>query len=163
MKRSPRPPRSSRSRIIAGLILVIALLAALAIVLGAHLAGGSANAPPATPTIDPRLVLHPQHVPITGSMDGTTLSGDLYPGLPGPNSLELHAAPPRSDGRIDLIATMPGMRMVPARAQLILHGGAYRGTVSLPMFGAYVAHLRAGKSNGLAGTVRLLVPLTLGQ
>jgi hypothetical protein len=163
MKKPPRPSRPSRSRTIAGLILVVALLAALAAVLGTHLAGGSAGAPPVTPTIDPRLVLHPRHVPISGTLGGSALNGNLYPGLTGPNTIELHATPPTSANHLDLVATMPGMQMVPARTRLTLRGGAYRGTVTLPMFGGYLARLSVVGSGGITGTVHLLVPLALGQ
>ena len=163
MKQPPRPARPARVWTIAGLILAVALLAALVAVLGAHLAGGSAGEPPATATIDPRLVLHPRHVPISGTLAGGTLSGNLYPGLPGPNTIELHASPPTQARHLDLVATMPGMQMVPARARLTLRHGAYRGTVALPMFGGYLARLSVVGSDGITGTVRLLVPLALGQ
>ena len=144
------------------MILVIALGAALAVALATHLGGSTAETPTATPTIDPRLILHPRHVPITGILAGSTLSGDLYPGLPGSNSLELRASPATTASHVDLIATMPGMQMVPARSKLTLQGGAYHGTMTLPMFGQYVAHLTAS-SGGITGTARLVVPLALGQ
>ena len=150
---------------VAATLLGAALLAAL---LGSHLARGSSSAAPVVPTVDPRLVLHAHRVPLAGTLAGRTLRGSLYPGFPGANTIQL-AAPERTAGtrtsaaHLDLIAVMPGMRMVPARARLQLREGVYGGVIALPMFGTYRARLTLGLGGPPQhGTVQLSLPLTLG-
>ena len=140
-----------------------------AVLLGVHFTQGSSSAPAATPTVDPRLVLRAHTVPVTGTLAGTTLHGTLYPGFPGANTIQITAPDlgGMADGAsayIDVVATMPGMRMIPVSARLQAHNGAYSGTLPLPMFGVYTARLTlVHGAEHQHGTAQLSLPLTIGQ
>lgn len=168
MKHLIRPQRTNRPRRSVpafGTALLVALLAAL---LGSLLARGSSIAPATSPPIDPRLVLHAHHVPIAGTLAGSTLRGSLYPGFPGANTIQIAASGHTSatDGHpahLDLVVVMPGMGMVPARARLELRDGVYRGVIALPMFGTYSTQLtETVGSMHRHGRARLSLPLLLG-
>ena len=159
-----RPLRPTSA--LAGAALSATLLATL---LSSHIARGSSSPPVASPTADPRLVLHARHVPIAGTLGGGTVRGSLYPGFPGVNTLQIGAperpAPARGhDAHLDLVVVMPGMRMAPTTARLGWRDGAYRGVIALPMFGTYHARLTLGPAGSAQrGTARLSLPLALGH
>ena len=99
---------------------------------GSQFARGSSSVPPASPAVDPRLLLHAHRVPSAGTLAGSTLRGSLYPGFPGASTIQIAApdqmTPPGTSGaRFELVAVMPGMRMIPARARLQLRDGVYHG------------------------------------
>lgn len=51
------------------------------------------DAPAATPTVDPRLIVVPRTAPIQGALSGgVRLRGTLSPAIPGPNTLRLWAS-----------------------------------------------------------------------
>jgi hypothetical protein len=63
-------------------------------------------------------------------------------------------------GSLTLTASMPGMNMPPIRAVLRPHGGMFTGTVTLPMFGDYLAALTLrGPAGPATGTIILQLPL----
>ena len=127
----------------------------------------SAAAPIATPTIDPRLVIHARTVPVSATLTlGAQLRGTLYPAYPGRNTLHLvirrHGGVLAPSAPVTLVATMPGMAMRPIRATLLPRGSGYTGAVTLPMFGSYLARVAVATPDGRAsGTLPL--PLTLPQ
>ncbi len=96
------------------------------------------------------------------------LSGTLSLALPGANTLTLTLSGASDDkgkdtaGTLGLRITMPGMAMAPVRVALRGRAGYYRGTLILPMFGAYVARvdLVAGRGRWQGG-MPLLVPLVI--
>lgn len=146
---------------VAATLLVAALLAAL---LSSHLAHGSSSAAPAGPTADSRLVLHAHRVAVAGTLAGVALRGSLYPGFPGTNTIQIAAPRGAPAAQIELVATMPGMAMVPTRVRLAQRGGVYRGAIALPMFGIYRADLtRTAGAVRSHGSARLIVPLILGN
>ncbi len=114
----------------------------------------STAAPHATPTVDPRLVLHPRFAPVAGALThGVGVRGTLYPALPGRNALRLtvhwHARRLRGTPMM-LVATMPGMPMPPIRVTLVPRGDDYRATLALPMLGAYRARVTMDTLDGRA-------------
>lgn len=144
---------------------VLLVLLGVGVALHAGVGSSGAAAPAATPTIDPRLIIHPRTVPIVATLShGVQVSGTLYPAYPGRNTLRLvlrwqggvlaPAAP------LTLVATMPGMAMAPIRARLAGHDLHYSGGVTLPMFGAYRAQIRILTPSG-PSTGTVMLPLTL--
>ena len=136
---------SSRPRVLMMVALLSVALLGLGTALFAISTRPTASAAPAGEAgNDARLVLHARSAPIGGLLaDGTRLTGTLYPAMPGANTVRMvlqgRAATRPLGGRIELVATMPGMAMVPARATLIARNGAYTGVLTLPMFGRYQA------------------------
>ncbi len=64
---------------------------------------------------------------------------------------------------MEIVAAMPGMAMRPVTATLAAHAGLYQGTIALPMFGRYTAHIVVTTWRGRRyGTLTLDVPLALG-
>lgn len=124
--------------LVVGMGLVLFALGVAAAVLQVQ----SASSIPATPAIDPRFIIHPKTTQLRVSLSpGLLLSGSLSPSIPGENTI--HLAPRgqdrglRNSASITLVATMPGMAMVPQRARLVPDGHGYTGSISLPMFGRY--------------------------
>jgi hypothetical protein len=145
---------------------VVVGLAIVAVLLAVRASRSSSSGPPATPTVDSRLILHPQHVPLSGNVGGLALRGSLYPGYPGPNSLRVTpAAGAVAPGSyLNLMAVMPGMGMVPVKGRLSAAHGAYNGKISLPMFGNYLATVMLVSGNHrLPGTIYLSLPLSVGR
>ena len=136
--------RSRRS-----LLLVVPVL--LLLVLGATTSGllrltsAPGTTAPGALTRDPRLVLQPQTLSRGGLLsDGQRFSARVFPGIPGPNTLRVQV-PPAAPGqmqRITAVATMLGMRMSPARSDLVPSAGGYLGTIDLAMFGRYALQIR---------------------
>lgn len=118
-------------------------------------------------TIDPRLVLHAQSVPFAAELSGGAyLTGTLYPGLPGPNTLHMrvHIAngSRATNGHVRITAVMPGMTMTPQTATLTARNGEYAGVLSLSMFGSYRARIIAVTPSGsYSGNVTLSLPFSL--
>jgi hypothetical protein len=124
-------------------------------------------APAAVPTVDPRLIIHPQTVAIAGVLSGGMhLSGTLYPTIPGANTLRLTlrrgSGEPVLGAHIRLVATMPGMALVHGRAVLAFRHGRYSGVLRLPMFGFYLAQVVVDTPAGhYTGVITLTLPLPL--
>jgi hypothetical protein len=122
-------------------------------------------AAPATPTVDPRLILRPHSIHIAGVLShGLRLSGTAYPAYPGRNVLRLAvqqgATPLARGGHVALSATMPGMAMPPLHATLAASDRGYRGALMLPMFGTYrVAVVISTPRARVSGTITLTLPL----
>jgi len=163
-----------RTRTAQALVFLGALLAlgSLVILGGSWLStqqamGGRTAARPTRPSGTPHLVVqgHNQAVDTTLA-GGVHLSGTLYPALPGANTLTLTlsgmAHPRGADtvGTLGLRVTMPGMVMAPVRVALRERDGHYRGTLTLPMFGVYVARVvLVARREQWQGTMRVRVPL----
>src|SRR6185437_4716574 len=64
---------------------LVVVLVIVAVLIAVRTSRSASSGPLATPTFDPRLVLHPQYVPVSGNAGGVTLHGSLYPGYPGRN------------------------------------------------------------------------------
>ena len=155
-------------------VLVWALVGAL-LVLGTVFAGLGivASRPAVAATVQPGimagLVVRGHHQAVVATLGaGVRVHGSLYPALPGVNTLDLtlRGAARMVDaigpGRLDLNVVMPGMVMRPVRVTLRGRNGRYRGNLSLPMFGGYVARVVLVTPGGQwRGTMDLAVPLTL--
>lgn len=156
---SGRAPRRFLRRTSAA-VAVTALAVGLLLKVAAPPSGAQGNAPP----VDPRLVIDPATVPVTGALGTQALRGALYPALPGPNRLRVTIAgyQPREGDRMALAVTMPGMQMAPLRIHLVPSARGFSGTLTLPMFGTYRAHLTliAGTTRQ-TGTASLVVPLNV--
>lgn len=149
-----------KTRVCHALVLASALGLGLALPLGAvwgHRASTAATVA-ASPAIEARLIVRPHTIRLAITLArGVRLEGTLAPGLPGPNMVSLVAQPGSIAGnRLNLEATMPGMIMAPATATLTARGHAYRGMLTLPMFGRYRlrvtlvrGHLRSTGAIGL--------------
>ncbi|HXT36375.1 MAG TPA: hypothetical protein VN837_12430 [Chloroflexota bacterium] len=145
---------------------LVVVLVIVAVLIAVRTSRSASSGPPATPTFDPRLVLHPQYVPVSGNAGGVTLHGSLYPGYPGRNTLRVTPAPGvvARGSYVELVVVMPGMAMVPVKGRLSAANGAYKGYLSLPMFGNYVATVTMVAGNHrLHGTTYLSLPLTVGR
>jgi hypothetical protein len=163
------PTRPSRHPDRRALVLGSGLLAVLLVVGAALLAVGQQAAPPAvpaaTPTVDPRLIVRPRTIRITGTLsNGLHLDGTLYPAYPGRNTL--HLTVPRGTQRwyggdhIALSATMPGMAMRPIKGTLVARGHRYTGALTLPMFGTYrVGVVMAAPGAATTGSITLTLSL----
>jgi len=161
-------PRFARRRtaLVGGIVLLLLLgLTLLALRNGAV---GSNSAVPAvspTPTIDPRLILHPHTVAIAAALThAVRLRGTLAPDLPGINMLDLALSSPASrlphGSGLRLEATMPGMRMPPVRATLAYATGRYSGPINLPMFGTYHVAIEEPTTAGIVtGVLTVTIPL----
>ena len=118
-----------------------------------------------TATVDPRLLIRPQTIRVDGALTSSTrLRGTLTPSIPGPNTLRLVVRQAAGTlvlgGRVEIVATMPGMAMVPARATLIARGAGYTGIISLPMFGRYRAQVVVTTPHArYTGVTTLAMPL----
>lgn len=150
-------PRGIRAGLSAG-------AAALAIELLTGCGGATPVAPSraAAPTVDPRLIVRGHDQPVSGTLaGGVRLRGTLYPALPGVNMLSLrNSTRDGGTGRLEVVVTMPGMAMRPVHATLTPHQDRYQGTVTLPMFGRYVARIVLMTPRGRGqGTIPLVVPL----
>jgi hypothetical protein len=151
------------------LALIAVPLLAIGVGAGAFAAHGSqqASAPtPAVPTIDPRLILLPRHVPVHGTLTGgAAISGSIYPGIPyRTNTIQIavtrggHAL--AASGGASFSVSMIGMRMLPVKAALHPAGSGYAGTFFLPMFGSYRGPITLTTSGGsLTGTIEITAPL----
>jgi len=161
--------RGARAGVFLGTLLA---LGALVILTGSWLsrqqaAVGRIAPRPAPPSDAPHLVVQGHNQVVSATLaGGVRLSGTLYPALPGANTLTLTLSGMTDEGGKDaasslgLRVTMPGMAMAPVRVVLRGRTGRYRGTVTLPMFGAYVAHVVLVTGRGhWQGTMPLLVPL----
>jgi hypothetical protein len=161
------PPHAARRPLVAGLVLLAALLG-LSLVLWSPFRSLSAATRPAQPTIDASLILHPRSTRIAAHLaGGITLRGTLSPTLPGANTVHVmvytHSGTPVTAGRLTLNATMPGMVMAPVRAILHAHAGGFTGVLHLPMFGEYVARVAfTDTPHPWHGTLALTLPLVLG-
>lgn len=156
--------RVAGMRPVHALLLLLALfpLAAIGGVAASSL--GFSRAGSSVAPLDPRLILRPHAVPLQGEVGGRTISGSLYPGYPGPNTMLVRLAShaPLVASALEAVISMPGMRMHAVRVRL--HAGAvgYRGTVSLPMFGYYKAQLTLISGTGRSsGRAQLLLPLDI--
>src|SRR5689334_17237233 len=118
----PQPcgARTSRGTLVLTGILLVILVGSAELALRAGNAAGNPAAPAVapTPTIDPRLVLHPHTVAIAVVLtDDVRLTGTLAPDLPGKNTFDVvlqgSLARARSGSPLRLEATMLGMRMAP--------------------------------------------------
>jgi hypothetical protein len=153
---------------IAGLGASLLLLGAGVGLQGLKSADSRPSSAPTAPTaLDPRLVLHRQTVPFSGTIaGGVSVDGTLWPSLPGLNTISLRLLRPgrqvaRAD-RLSLVLSMPGMTMLPVHATLIASGQGYRGRAILPMFGRYRARVDAAIASGrYTGVLNLTLPLTL--
>ena len=120
---------------------------------------------PAGSAIDPRLIVHASTAPVAAVLPGgLRLAGTVYPTMPGPNTVRVVVSGPSAGrslkGRVELIATMSGMAMRPARATLVPRHGAYSGVLTLPMFGRYVARIDVVTPVGrIAGKMVIDIPL----
>jgi hypothetical protein len=166
--RSPRPSRVLTYATLA--MAVVVIVVAVILVFSSRSTGASNTArstlvPAATPTIDPRLILHPRALPLSAALaNGIHLGGTLSPSIPGPNTITLRVTRANDTAAratsIELVITMPGMSMAPIHERLDPQKGAYTGVVRLPMFGVYTAHVRYMAADGpQAGTLNLTVPL----
>ncbi len=161
--------RKVRARVFLGALLA---LGALLILGGAWVstrqgAVGQAAARP-TPLSDmSHLVVQGHNQAVSATLaGGMHVSGTLYPALPGANTLTLTLSGTArgrgkdTAGTLGLRVTMPGMAMAPLRVALRERAGRYRGVITLPMFGAYVARVVLVAEQGQwQGTMRVLVPL----
>jgi hypothetical protein len=159
------PHRRTRSALVVGSGLLLVLLGlGLVLLYRAHLSASSPTVP-VQPTVDPRLIIRPRHAPIAAVLShGIRLAGTLYPAYPGRNTLRLavqgRAGTPALGKRVALVASMPGMAMAPIRATLVARDHHYVGTLTLPMFGAYRAHVAVDTPAGRAtGTLTLTLSL----
>jgi hypothetical protein len=149
---------------VGGALLPVLLGLGLALLYRAHLSASSPTVP-VQPTVDPRLIIRPRHVPIAAVLShGVWLAGTVYPAYPGRNTLRLavqgHAGAPTPAQRVALVASMPGMAMTPIRATLVARDHHYVGTLTLPMFGTYRAQVVVDTPDGCA-TGRLTLALSL--
>jgi hypothetical protein len=151
------------------LALIAVPLLAIGVGAGAFAAYGhqQASAPtPAVPTVDPRLILRFQNVPVHGTMaGGAVISGSIYPGIPYRTNT-IHIAVTRgghalaATGGASFSVSMVGMRMLPVKAALHPSGSGYAGTIYLPMFGSYRGPITLTTSSGsLTGTIEVTAPL----
>lgn len=152
----------SRPRRPVVILLSLLLLAIAGSALALIRPGSSPTTSQAQTAIDPRLVLHPTTVALGGTLSGgVPFTGKIYPAIPGPNRLYITLHPRRSTSlrpaglRVD--ATMPGMKMSPARATLRSTRQTYAGTIDLAMFGRY--ELRVTEPGHHVGTAMVTVPL----
>ena len=137
------------------LLLVLALaVAASTLLVVPH----SSHTTTAAPAPDPRLFLRPHTTMVRGRLAGRMpIILTMSPSIPGRNIVRVIG--PRTvrwsgtPARISVVIRMPGMRMPPARASLVLKGGAFVGPLTLSMFGRYrltltgrVGHTRAAGS-----------------
>ncbi|HVC81661.1 MAG TPA: hypothetical protein VNL35_14310 [Chloroflexota bacterium] len=162
---SPAAKRSLPRAAMVGVPVVFVLII-VAVLIAVRASRSASSGPPATPTFDPRLIVHPQYVPLSGNAGGVTLHGSLYPGYPGRNTLRVTpAAGAIAPGSyLELVAVMPGMGMIPVKGRLAAANGAYKGDLSLPMFGNYVATVTlVTGTHRLRGTAYLSLPLTVGR
>jgi hypothetical protein len=124
--------------------------------------------PAAAPVVDQRLILHARTTRVSTLLTGgLRLAGTLYPTLPGPNTLNLNMAgqhpTPVRGGRVEVVATMPGMPTTPARAVLVPCPAGYCGRLTLPMFGHYrVQAAIAAPSGRLPSSLGIELPLPDG-
>jgi hypothetical protein len=144
------------ARAVAGVALAVVLVARAQV---GPAAATARQAP--TPTIDPRLILHPGVKRFVAAFGGgLRVAGALDPSIPGSNAMRLSAPGGRASGRLVVRITMPGMVMVPIAATLTPHGGGFTGRITLPMFGTYRADMTlmsAGRP--IHGTATLEIPL----
>ncbi len=168
MPQRPAPRFARRGRTALAVGIVVLLLLGLSLLTLRNGTAGSNSAVPAvspTPTIDPRLILHPHTVAIAASLThGLRLRGTLAPDLPGINALDLALYDPQTrrahGSRLRLEATMPGMPMSPVHATLTNTLGRYSGPISLPMFGTYRVAVEMSTTNGMAtGVLTVTIPL----
>ena len=161
-------PRFARRRTVLAVGIVLLLLLGLSLLALRNGAEGRNSAVPAvspTPTIDPRLILHPHTVAIAAGLTyGLRLRGTLTPDLPGINALDLALSDPQSrrahGSGLRLEATMPGMQMSPVHATLPSSSGRYSGPISLPMFGTYRVAVEVSTTNGMVtGVLTVTIPL----
>ncbi len=161
--------RLSRTLALPALGLLLVALIGLKVFLPPSTAQSAASVKPAAaPVVDRRLILHAHSTRVSGWLaGGLHLAGTLYPTLPGPNVLRVavvaqHLAPVRGS-RVEVVATMPGMAMRPARATLVPCAAGYCGSLTLPMFGRYqVQTVIATPSGRLTGSLGIELPLPIG-
>jgi hypothetical protein len=172
VREKPSSSRSSRrpvSFLVLAVLLVVLVVAAIILFMArsndASNTTGPTNSPAATATIDPRLILHPRTMPLSATLgNGIHLRGTLSPSLPGTNTITLGLTQTQSAATlpkyIDLVITMPGMRMSPIHERLNFQKGAFTGAIRLPMFGAYTAQVKFVTADGpRSGNLNLIVPL----
>jgi hypothetical protein len=150
-----------------GLLLLLGALLGVQGLTRPHSHPSSAQA--LTTSTDVGLILRPHTVRFSGALaGGASIEGTLSPSLPGPNAISLRVILPGGraarDGRVALTLDMPGMVMRPVRAVLTGSGQGYRGRISLPMFGSYLAQVVAATTLGqYTGTLIISLPLSLGS
>jgi hypothetical protein len=148
-----------------GLIVGIILMAlALGIELSVRQAR-SAESPVSTTAVAARLVLHPHTTRFRGVLsNGAAVTGTLFPTIPGENTIRLvlsgPSEAPKGGSAVTLVAAMLGMRMAPARADLVSGAHGYAGIIDLSMFGRYRVSVRVVTPRGARhGTIRIELPL----
>jgi hypothetical protein len=151
------------------LALIAVPLLAIGVGAGAFAANGRQQVSPPTPavpTVDPRLILLPRHVPVHGTLaGGAAIAGSIYPGIPyRNNTIQIvvtrggHAL--AATGGATFRVSMVGMRMLPVKAALRPAGAGIGGTLYLPMFGSYSGPITVATSSGsLTGTIEITAPL----
>jgi hypothetical protein len=116
----------------------------------------------------PHLLARGHSQPVAAMLGvGVPIHGTLYPALPGTNVLQLTVGGTLGTagaGTLQIRALMPSMPMTPVRAVLQGRDGRYQGSITLPMFGDYVAEVvLATARNRWQRTLALSLPLTLSQ
>ncbi len=168
MPQQPAPRFARRGRTAPAVGIMLLLLLGLTLLALRNGAVGNNSAVPAvspTPTIDPRLILHPHTVAIAAALThGLRLHGTLAPDLPGINALDLALSSSQTrlahGSGLRLEATMPGMPMLPVHATLPSSSGRYSGPISLPMFGTYRVAVEVSTTNGMVtGVLTVTIPL----
>lgn len=152
-------PRRSRLVILLPFLLLVAAGATVALIRP----GSSPVASQAQTTVDPRLVLHPTTIGLSGTLSGAPFTGTISPAIPGPNRLRITLHPSRSTSpqpaSLRVEATMPGMKMSPAHATLYSTGRTYVGTIDLAMFGRYALHVTGPAHHAGSAIVTLPLPV----
>lgn len=140
------------------LVLLGCLLAGIAAALS--IAGFAVASRSATsPTIDPRLILHPHTVTAAASLRDIGVAHlQMYPGIPGQQRVHLVLPASVHASSLTVRATMVGMAMPSVSGTLTRHGNSYRGKLRLAMFGRYRLQIRLPARGSFAFRVALSLP-----